>query len=188
MRNVINICLRSTQRGWRPYENKTTTLTRLTTVECGSWPKHGFPWLCQPPPHSPLLFFFLFSSHSLSIIKSHPLFLFTYFPSLSFCILCCALCFLSYLPFSLCYASSFLSASVLVCLILCPSCPRLLCIFSSLLLLPLFLHSKHHSSLSITDKMWVLPAADWQNTVRKRSFFKLMFQALTSTSIWPECP
>lgn len=143
VRDVINICLWSTLRGWRPCENKTTTLTSLTTAASGAWTKHGFPWLCHPPSllplsaPSPLLSFFLPSSHLLSIITSHLLFLFPfhflsvfYLPSSFLSVL---------LPlFSSTYASTFLSL-----LISSPHPPVLttsVCFFflSLLLLLPPF--------------------------------------------------
>lgn len=140
VRNVINICLRSTRRGWRPCENKTMTLTRITTVECGS---HG----CVTP--SPLCFSSsLLPTHCpcLNLTLSSSLLASFYFLSAH---LSTVLCFLSCLPFPI---SSPLGLLIPLCLCSCflhlvSCCPHLLCIFSSLLLLPLLLHSKHNCSL-----------------------------------------
>lgn len=136
VRNVINICLWSTQRGLRPCENKTTTLTRPTTAESGAGTERGFPWQLPSPVHPPsaLLFFLLSSSHSLSAIKSRLVFLSTLF----------SLLFYYTLPVpvrSFCFPVVLTSHCHLLCLFF-PSCPPCS---------PL--HQLQHSSSSVVSKI-----------------------------------
>lgn len=166
VRNVINICLWSTLRGWRPCENKTTTLTRLTTAASGAWTKHGFPWLCHPPPSSlcqPPLPCCLSSSLLLTYCPSLHLTFSSFFPftfSLSFIyhplsFLSCSHSFLPPMPPHFC--------PYLYHLLTLLSSPPLSVIFPEPPPPPPFLLSKHHSSHSlITDKKRVTGAVGWR--------------------------